>query len=394
MTKRLFVLGLCAIVGASIARAQENVDIETTAPEDGAQGHSFMMEFGGSYLGVQLEEVTSKNMGDLGLTKESGAAITKVMKDSPAEKAGLQEKDVVVGWNGTQVASVRQLVRLVHETPVGRTVSIDVIRNGQPTTIQATIGKGGMFNGFMPGLDSSWDSQMLELNKSIEEMKPGLDSLGNYFKNYEFKFEGMPSDMMMMMCCGKPRLGVELQELTPQLAKYFGTNEGSGALISSVIDSTPAATAGLQAGDVILSIDGEAVKDAGDVRRLLADKEEGPVQIRVLRDKQEQTITATLGKKNEGSYQMFKNRQFKFDGQGPHQFELRFHGPNGEEQIIKSPSDSDDSEDQEDQESPEENDDVDFSMTTPPAHGSWFSAPPAPQPPPHWAPPAIGLIGI
>lgn len=392
--KRLSILGLCAIAGISIASAQEQLEIETTQPDDMTTTHSFFMNFGGSYLGVQLNEVTSENKGDLGLKKESGAVIAKVMKDSPAEKAGLQEKDVVVGWNGTPVASVRQLVRLVHETPAGRTVTIDVIRNGQPTQVEAEIGKGEMFNGMMPqGFDSTLNIQMMELNKEIEGMKPGLDSLGNCLKSYKFNIEGMPHGMMMF-CGGKPRLGVEMQELTPQLAKYFGATEGAGALISSVIDSTPAATAGLQAGDVILSIDGEAINGSGDVMRVLQGKEEGPVQIRVLRDKHEQTITAVLGKKEANSpFQMFKGEQFKLDGKGPHKFEFKFRGPNGEEQIIKSPNDSDEDATPE---APEQDDDMDFSMTAPQIrHQSMRIAPPgALQPPPHWAPTAIGLIEI
>jgi serine protease Do len=91
-------------------------------------------------------------------------------------------------------------------------------------------------------------------------------------------------------------MGVTLQNLTPQLAEYFGLKDRSGALITSVRDDSPASRAGLKAGDIILAIDGEKVEDPGDAMRIMRKKEEGPVDIRLLRDRREMNLTVTLEK--------------------------------------------------------------------------------------------------
>ncbi|HET9532107.1 MAG TPA: PDZ domain-containing protein [Blastocatellia bacterium] len=95
---------------------------------------------------------------------------------------------------------------------------------------------------------------------------------------------------------GGSRLGVRLQRLTPQLAEFFGLSRPAGALISWVEDGSPAQKAGLLAGDVILSVGGERVEDASDATWTIWRKPDGPVEIIVMRDKQERTFTAELEK--------------------------------------------------------------------------------------------------
>ncbi|HEY6329972.1 MAG TPA: PDZ domain-containing protein [Blastocatellia bacterium] len=94
----------------------------------------------GGYLGVYLEEVTPERKKELGLSEERGAIVMKVLKDSPADKAGLKENDVVVSFNGRRVDSVMELQRLFRETPPGRKVSVEIIRAGSPLTVTATMG--------------------------------------------------------------------------------------------------------------------------------------------------------------------------------------------------------------------------------------------------------------
>jgi membrane-associated protease RseP (regulator of RpoE activity) len=84
--------------------------------------------------------------------------------------------------------------------------------------------------------------------------------------------------------------------MTPQLAEYFGLSKRSGALVVFVFADSPAAKAGLKAGDVILSMAGETVENPMDVRRILSTKSEGSIELKVLRDKQEQTISVHVEK--------------------------------------------------------------------------------------------------
>jgi membrane-associated protease RseP (regulator of RpoE activity) len=91
-------------------------------------------------------------------------------------------------------------------------------------------------------------------------------------------------------------LGVEMQGMTPQLAEYFGLSKRSGALVIFVFADSPAAKAGLKAGDVILSAGGETVDNPMDLRRALTDKSEGVIEFKIMRDKQEQTVKVQLEK--------------------------------------------------------------------------------------------------
>jgi membrane-associated protease RseP (regulator of RpoE activity) len=90
---------------------------------------------------------------------------------------------------------------------------------------------------------------------------------------------------------GSRRIGVSTQSLTKQLAEYFGVQEG--VLISSVSEDSPAAKAGLKAGDVITAIDGEKVSSSGDITRALSKKETGDVSLTVVRDRNTRTVTVT-----------------------------------------------------------------------------------------------------
>ena len=113
---------------------------ETPAPE--AWAFSMPMGFNeGSYLGVYLEEVTPERAKELGLKEERGALVMKVVEGSPAEKAGLKENDTIVSFNGRRVNSVREMQRMLGETPVGRNVTIEIVRGGNQQTISATLSK-------------------------------------------------------------------------------------------------------------------------------------------------------------------------------------------------------------------------------------------------------------
>jgi membrane-associated protease RseP (regulator of RpoE activity) len=90
------------------------------------------------------------------------------------------------------------------------------------------------------------------------------------------------------------RLGVGIQTLGPQLGEYFGLGDRTGVLVTTVQDDSPAAKAGLKAGDVIVAVDGEDVEDPGDVSRAIREAEAGPLAIRILREREERTVTVEL----------------------------------------------------------------------------------------------------
>lgn len=99
---------------------------------------------------------------------------------------------------------------------------------------------------------------------------------------------------------GRGRMGVSIMSLSDQLADYFGVD--GGALITSVLENTPAERAGLRAGDVIIGIDDDQIEDPGDVSRALSGHDAGPVTVRVVRDGQERSLTVELEERQSSAF--------------------------------------------------------------------------------------------
>lgn len=216
---------------------------------------------------------------------EQGVAVDRVDEGSPAEKAGVRQGDRVVEFDGERVRSTRQLTRLVQETPEGRTVKMTVLRGAARETLDITPSAGERF---------SWNGRRLgpEFERDIErEVERGLerglrDLPGRIEPFFNFRFDGMPMG-------GRARLGVQVQPLNDQLGAYFGARDG-GVLVAGVTADSPAAKAGLQAGDVITKVNGEAVKDPGDLMDALADVDDGEVTLDIVRDRKGSSVRATL----------------------------------------------------------------------------------------------------
>lgn len=235
----------------------------------------------GSYLGIYLEEVTAERVKELGLSEERGAIVMKVTEGSPAEKAGLKENDVIVSFNGRRVDSVKELQRLLSETPVDRSVTIEVIRGGSRQTVNATMGKRSAFT-----------QEYLAITRKAQE--ESSKQLGELMKKWpsEHEFGNLTA---FSLAWGRGRLGINVETLTDQLADFFGAKEG-GVLVVQVNENTPAARAGLKAGDVIVAVDGEKVKDASALTQALRKKEEGQVALQVIRDRRDRTVNVTIEK--------------------------------------------------------------------------------------------------
>jgi membrane-associated protease RseP (regulator of RpoE activity) len=95
-------------------------------------------------------------------------------------------------------------------------------------------------------------------------------------------------------------LGIRMQEIEGGLAEALGMKEGAGVLVGQVIEGSPASTAGLEQGDIIVKVDGSPVGTPGELRALVQDKGTGdPVSIDVMRDGKSKTIRVTLGEAEE-----------------------------------------------------------------------------------------------
>ena len=252
---------------------------------------------GGGRLGVSLDETE----GDV-----RGAKVRSVETDSPAEKAGLKEGDVVVRFDGETVRSASQLARLVRETPAGRSVPIEVTRGGVRQTLTATMAEGNrgfhVFSG--DGGDFAFDTPSFDIQ--VPEPPPPPAVPHAEAAPHDWAWRNGPGtfgfgDRTFQFFAGGPRkLGIEYMEIGEQLAGYFKLAGKSGVLVSSVDADGPAAKAGMKAGDVILKLDGKAVGDGGDLREAVSEAEGGTeVTVTVQRDGRPLDLKVTLAKPEE-----------------------------------------------------------------------------------------------
>src|SRR6266849_2385382 len=231
----------------------------------------------GSYLGVDISDVTTERLSALKLKDERGVEVTMVDQDAPAGKAGLKEHDVILTMNGTNIESGAQLRRMIHETRPGRVVSVGIIRDGQPLTIKV---------------------QLSDKGKAFAKNFP-----------HDFKFEmpaipAMPDldlPMSVVVVHSSMRSGLVVENLSPQLGEFFGAKNGKGVLVRSVDKGSRADKAGFRAGDVIVRVNDQTVHDTSDFTHALRSRTASAVNVGIIREKKEQTLTLTLPeRKDEG----------------------------------------------------------------------------------------------
>jgi serine protease Do len=250
-------------------RALSDPEIDQIAIFDGEEGPS--------WLGVETQEVTAENAKELKLPAERGVVVAGVTKDSPAAKAGLKAKDVITEVNGQRVEGAAQFRRMIHEIPAGRAAQLTVWRDGRAQTLSATLGKAEeRHDKWMGATPGAFAFRMPEVQ--IPEM-PSID---------------LGEDMGMVMA-GRPRLGIDAEDIGGQLGSFFGAPEGEGILVRSVNSGSAAEKAGMKAGDVITSFNGERVRSLSDLRQKLASQNDAKTaKIGVLRNRSEVTLSVEL----------------------------------------------------------------------------------------------------
>jgi serine protease Do len=229
---------------------------------------SLRIQYGsGSQIGVSIRDLGEEDVK--GGKTATGVIVDEVEPDSPAQKAGFRAGDIIVEFDGERVRSMRQFIRLVQETPAGRQIQAAVTRDGQRVTLTVQPRAGGSFRYF---------ENMKELVTLPKISPPVLK--GDVLSRFQ-----------MFGTAG--RIGIAVDDLSPQLAEYFGTKEG--VLVTAVTDNSPAAKAGLKAGDVITSVNGGTVTSAADLRRRAQRLESGEeFTLAVVRDKKNVTLKGKL----------------------------------------------------------------------------------------------------
>ena len=285
--KKALYFPVSLALACGIAVAQTPAPQAPHAPPVPGQPAVFSMFFGhGSFLGVHTEDITKENMARYNMRDVRGVGITEVVKDSPAEKAGLRKDDVIVRFENDNVTSTRKLSRLVSEVAPDHTARLTIVRGGSEQDVNVTIGKHAPMNTsrYFEGLRGM---EGMKEFKEFKNMPPGAQV---------WKWDppaGVSPENFYFSLGASRRIGVTTMALTKQLADYFGIADGKGVLVTGVIDDSPAARAGIKAGDVIVSVDGEKVDGSGDVSRAINKKKEGDVTLTVVRDKNQRSFTVT-----------------------------------------------------------------------------------------------------
>lgn len=226
------------------------------------------LRVGGSYLGVHLVEVDEGRAAELRMAAPAGVEITSVAKGSPAEEGNIAAGDVILEFRTEKVAGVEHFMRLVRETPIGREVPVVVWRNGSKQTLTVEVGKRQAPNITM-------------LRKGCE----GEDCTNQPFDFTMPNFGLVPMPHIVM----KTKLmGADLEGVEGQFGEFFGVDEG--VLVRSVDLDSPAGRAQLQAGDVIVSVAGEAVKTPRQIYSKIRTADEEEVSIEVMRSRKKRTL--------------------------------------------------------------------------------------------------------
>jgi S1-C subfamily serine protease/polyhydroxyalkanoate synthesis regulator phasin len=273
MKRVIFVSFLLILLGAFFAfgQAEAEYKVVKVTKESGEESDQ-------GFLGVYLNELTPELAKEKGYEGKEGVYITGVVEDSPAEEAGIEGGDIVVKAGDKTISDPDELEEVIESTGADHELSLTVFRDGKEITLTATLGEEPEYG--------------VRIGKIPKIMAPGFGLKYGKDKNIRI-FQTAMGD--------RGKLGVMVQDLNPQLAKYFKVEEG--ILVMEVIEDRPAAKAGITAGDVITAVAGKEVDDTDDLREELSDYEAGDtVNVAVSRDGKKMDFSVTLDNPMEKYY--------------------------------------------------------------------------------------------
>lgn len=179
------------------------------------------------WLGVSIQRVTPDIAEALGIEKEHGALVADVVEGGPAARAGIKSGDLIVEYDGKTIDEANQLPILVAETPVGKSVTVTVMR----------------------------DHKRIPLTAKIEELKEENQAVASAEKS------------------GK--VGLSVENVTPEVAKSLGLKRARGVVVTAVQPGSPASDAGLRRGDVILELNRQPIGNVSELHTLLDQAKQG-----------------------------------------------------------------------------------------------------------------------
>jgi serine protease Do len=239
------------------------------------------------YLGIVMIDTSDEQIAALHLQGPRGAEIVMVDHDGPAGKAGLRPHDVVVQMDGQNIDTAGDLNRRLRDSAPGRVVTLSIMRLGGPAlTLTAKLA----------------DQKELERNAWQQHFtvpEPPADNSSENVVVESYTIETAPApkppshtqNFIGTVLRTGPYTGAQLGPMTPQLAGFFGAPPKTGLLVQGVDANSPAAFAGLRAGDVVLRVDSLVVSTTSEWTKRLKASSGKAVNLTILRDKHEQSLT-------------------------------------------------------------------------------------------------------
>jgi serine protease Do len=209
------------VVGINTAILAQGKGIGFAIPVNMAKDIALQLQQKGhvtrGWFGVSIQEITPELAKSFGLKDGKGALVAQVIPGSPAEKAGIEQGDVIIEFDGKQVSESKDLPQIVASTPVGKSAMVKLLRNGKALDRQVKVS---------------------EMQENVEITKTPAHN---------------------------KTLGISVQNLTPELAKRFQLKSETGVVVTRVEPGSPTANAGIQTGDIIRELNRTPVKNAQDL---------------------------------------------------------------------------------------------------------------------------------
>jgi serine protease Do len=217
-----------------------------------------LAEFGKTrrgWLGVKIQTVTDEIADGLGLKEARGALVASVTPDGPAEKAYIKAGDVIIEFNGQKLDAMRQLPRIVAETPIGQKADVVLMRDGREVKTKVVVGE----------LEKAETDGLIEKSSNDRDDKPS--------KGIELS-----------------SLDVTIANISPLLREtYQIPDDVSGVVVIESKTSPENIGRGLMVGDVIIEVNQEVAKDAETVKKIVEDvASDGKKSVLMLVDNQGQ----------------------------------------------------------------------------------------------------------
>jgi C-terminal processing protease CtpA/Prc len=209
------------------------------------------------WIGVLIQDVNEKIAGKAKLDNEEGAYVKEVVKNSPADSAGIQEGDVIVEYDGKKIFDSDALIKIVHRNVPGIKIDLVVVRDGQKKTLHLIVGK-----------------------KKISKHQ---------------MFGAIPDIPDVHVLVGNHILGLQLLTLNEQLGEYFNAPNNEGVLVEEVEHGSNAEKAGFKAGDIIIRVGKKTVDAVEKIQKELRKYDEGDkVEFEVMRKGVKKTLSIEM----------------------------------------------------------------------------------------------------